>query len=421
MYNWLRIFRSFRNARVPRGDATTAWSISEDGLSATQAREPSSNADCEAHVKRLLINTGGGDAPGLNAVIYAAVHTAERLGFEPYGVRDGYDGILFPKRYRDGGVFKLDREMVRGIAQLGGTILGTTNRGDPFRQIVSASDGSTTIEDRSPVLIEALHRLDVAALICIGGDGSLRIAHQLHQKGVRVIGVPKTIDNDLDATDLTFGFQTAVSFATECIERLHATAEAHRRVLCVEVMGRHAGWIALHAGVAAMADAILIPEVPFSATQVANSLREKLSHGQRHAIVVVAEGATPVSGEPVVRHREKQGIERLGGIGEHVAKEIEAILEIETRAVTLGHLLRGGSPVAFDRLLGLSLGSAAVEAAAEGQDGVMVALQGTRIVRVPLATAIARMKQVPPDGFGVRVARALGISLGDTAIQARVA
>ena len=368
-------------------------------------------------MNRILISTGGGDAPGLNAVIYAAVHTAERLGFEAYGVRDGYDGILYPQHYPNGGVLKLDSQAVHGIAQLGGTILGTTNRGNPFHQIVKQPDGSTTACDRSPELIEAMQRIGIAALISIGGDGSLAIAHQFNQKGVRVIGVPKTIDNDLDSTDLTFGFQTAVSFATECVERLHTTAEAHRRVLCVEVMGRHAGWIALHAGIAAMADVILIPEIPFTVSDVAAHLRHKLA-SQRHAIIVVAEGAVPVAGEAVVRSRTEGGIERLGGVGEQVAQQLQDILKVETRAVTLGHLLRGGSPIAFDRLLGLGFGSAAVEAVAEGLDGVMVALQGTRIVYVPLAVAIARTKKVPTDGFGVRVARALGISLGDSAAKA---
>jgi ATP-dependent phosphofructokinase / diphosphate-dependent phosphofructokinase len=330
-------------------------------------------------VTRLMISTGGGDAPGLNAVIYAAVHTAEHLGIEAYGVLDGYDGVLFPDRYPEGGVVKLDERVVKGIAPLGGTVLGTTNRGNPFCQVETREDGSTITYDRSADLINALRNLGIGALIAIGGDGSLAIAHQLSQKGVRVIGVPKTIDNDLGATDLTFGFQTAVSFATECIERLHTTAEAHRRILCVEVMGRHAGWIALHAGVASMADAILIPEIPFDISHVAAHLRRTLAHSQRHAIVVVAEGALPVAGEAVTRSRAIGGADRLGGIGEQVAQQLQEILKVETRSVTLGHLLRGGSPIAFDRLLGLSFGAAAVQAVAEGREGVMVALQGMRI------------------------------------------
>ncbi len=371
-------------------------------------------------MKRILISTGGGDAPGLNAVIYAAVHTAERLGLEVYGVREGYDGMLYPENYPEGGVVKLDRAAVRGIAQLGGTILGTTNRGSPFRQVVTGADGKMEEVDRSGVVIEACRRLGIDAVLAVGGDGGLAIAQQLNRKGLRVIGVPKTIDNDLESTDLTFGFQTAVSFATECIERLHATAASHRRILCVEVMGRYAGWIALHSGIAAMADAILIPEVPFRIEHVAADLKRKLAEGQRHAIVVVAEGAVPAGGEAAVRERQPGRAERLGGIGERVAQQIQEILKVETRAVTLGHLLRGGSPIALDRLLGLAFGAAAVQAAADGLDGVMVALQGNRITHVPLASAIARMKRVPPDGFGVRVAHALGISLGEAQAEANV-
>jgi len=366
----------------------------------------------EPAVKRIAINTGGGDAPGLNAVIYAATHTAERMGIELFGIRDGYDGLLFPDQYPDGGMVRLCPGSVRGIAQLGGTILGTTNRGNPFRQVVWNQDGSTTEVDRSPELLEALRRFGIDTVIAIGGDGSLAIARMLHEKGLHVIGVPKTIDNDLEATDLTFGFQTAVSFATECIERLHATAESHRRILCVEVMGRYAGWIAMHSGIASMADAILVPEIPYDIQQVARDLTGKLRGGQRHAIVVVAEGAVPLAGDVTVKAREAGRAERLGGVGENVATQLQELTGFETRAVVLGHLLRGGSPIAIDRLLGLSFGAAAVKAAADGLDAVMVALQGARVVYVPLEQAISQMKKVPPDGMAVNVARALGISLG---------
>jgi ATP-dependent phosphofructokinase / diphosphate-dependent phosphofructokinase len=304
------------------------------------------------------------------------------------------------------------RENVRGIAHLGGTILGTTNRGHPFRHVTRKEDGTVTEVDRSPELLEALGRFGIQAVIAVGGDGSLAIARMLHEKGLRVIGVPKTIDNDLESTDLTFGFQTAVSFATDCIERLHATAESHRRILCVEVMGRYAGWIAMHCGIASMADAILVPEVPYDIQRVARDLQRKLTEGQRHAIVVVAEGAVPQGGEATVKAREAGKAERLGGVGENVAHQLQELTGIETRSVVLGHLLRGGSPIAIDRLLGLSFGAAAVKAAADGMDAVMVALQGARIVYVPLEQAIARMKRVPVDGMAVNVARALGISLG---------
>ncbi len=363
-------------------------------------------------VKRIAINTGGGDAPGLNAVIYAATHTAERLGIELFGIRDGYDGLLFPRQYPDGGMVRLCSDNVRGIAHLGGTILGTTNRGNPFRHVTRNEDGTITEVDRSPELLEALGRFDIHTVIAVGGDGSLTIARMLHEKGLRIIGVPKTIDNDLESTDLTFGFQTAVSFATECIERLHATAESHRRILCVEVMGRYAGWIAMHCGIASMADAILVPEIPYDIRRVADDLQRKLTHGQRHAIVVVAEGAVPRGGEVTVKAREAGKSERLGGVGENVARQLQEIMGVETRSVVLGHLLRGGSPIAIDRLLGLSFGAAAVKAAADGMDAVMVALQGARIVYVPLEQAIARMKKVPVDGMVIKVARALGISLG---------
>jgi ATP-dependent phosphofructokinase / diphosphate-dependent phosphofructokinase len=345
-------------------------------------------------------------------VIYAAVHTAERLGIELYGIRDGYDGVLYPDQYPGGGVVHLTTTTVRGIANLGGTILGTTNRGHPFRHIVRKPDGTTEELDRSSELLEALRRRGIDTVIAVGGDGSLTIARMLNEKGLHIIGVPKTIDNDLESTDLTFGFQTAVSFATECIERLHATAEAHRRILCVEVMGRYAGWIALHSGIASMADAILVPEIPYDIRRVAEELRHKLADSQRHAIVVVAEGAVPVAGEVTVKAREAGRAERLGGVGENVTRQLQELLGVETRAVVLGHLLRGGSPIAIDRLLGLSFGAAAVKAAADGMDGIMVALQGTRITYVPLAEAISRLRKVPLDGTAVRVARALGISLG---------
>jgi ATP-dependent phosphofructokinase / diphosphate-dependent phosphofructokinase len=368
-------------------------------------------------VKRIFISTGGGDAPGLNAVIYSVVHTATRLGFEVYGIRDGFEGLLHPEKYPEGGVMMLDHAAVHGIAQLGGTILGSTNRGNPFRHTIRKLDGSTVEMDRSADVINAMNELGSDVLISIGGDGTLKIAHELSQKGLRVIGVPKTIDNDLEATDLTFGFQTATSFATECIERLHATAEAHGRIICVEVMGRYAGWIALHAGVAAMADAILIPEVPFNINTLAADLWQKLSSGRRHAIVVVAEGALESDGQVTTRNRRGGEVERLGGIGELVASQLQEILKVESRSVTLGHLLRGGAPIPFDRLLGLSFGTAAVEAAAEHENGMMVALQGWRIVRVPLAAAVLRLKRVPPDGMGVAVARELGVSLGDGKVE----
>ncbi len=362
--------------------------------------------------RRIAINTGGGDAPGLNAVICAAVRAADRLGVEVLGIRDGYDGILEPANYPHGGLVHLTPTMVERIAHLGGTILGTTNRGNPFHRPTLAADGSVSELDRSDDLLAGLRAHGIDALIAVGGDGSLAIANRLAAKGLWVVGVPKTIDNDLDATLLTFGFQTAVSFATECIDRLHSTADAHRRIMVVEVMGRYAGWIALNSGVAGGADAILIPEIPYDLARVATHLTAR-TQARGYAIVVVAEGAAPRGGHVTVKHHEVGRTDLLGGVGEHVAAELARLTDRETRTVVLGHLLRGGSPIAFDRLLGLSFGAAAVRAIAEGQRGVMVALNPPRIDYVPLAQAVARTRLVPVDGDGVTTARTLGIAFGD--------
>src|SRR5262245_9666350 len=269
-------------------------------------------------IRRVAINTGGGDAPGLNAVIEAATHAAHAKGWELVGIREGYDGLLYPEQYPDGGLVPLTPASVGRIAHMGGTILGTTNRGNPFRVVETQPDGTTRETDRSTALLETMrgHRLD--ALIAVGGDGSLAIAHGLHEKGLRLVGVPKTIDNDLDATVMTFGYNSAVSFATECIDRLHVTAQAHRRLLVVEVMGRHAGWIALNAGIAGGADAILIPEIPYDLARVADHLKRRCTGPRCYAIVVVAEGARAVHGELVVKRKEPGRTAVLGGVGEQV-------------------------------------------------------------------------------------------------------
>jgi 6-phosphofructokinase 1 len=247
-------------------------------------------------IKKIAINTGGGDAPGLNAVIHGAVYAARGLGWQVAGIRDGYDGMLQPERYPNGGLLELTRSMVREIPHLGGTILGTTNRGNPFRRVVENDDGSKTEVDCSDELIQQFRDEKIDALIAVGGDGSLTIANDLHKKGLWVVGVPKTIDNDLESTTVTFGFNTAVSFATECIDRLHSTAHSHQRIMVVEVMGRYAGWIALHAGLAGRADAILIPEIPYSIEKVAAHLARKHEEGKPYSIVVAAEGAKPLGG-----------------------------------------------------------------------------------------------------------------------------
>jgi 6-phosphofructokinase 1 len=267
--------------------------------------------------------------------------------------------------------------------------------------------------DRSEELIDCFRKNELDALIAVGGDGSLSIAHKLQNKGLRVIGVPKTIDNDLESTVMTFGFNTAVSFATECIDRLHSTALSHRRIIVVEVMGRYVGWIALHAGLAARADAILIPEIPYDVEKLAAHLCRKHQEGKPYSIVVVAEGAKPVGGEVSVRSREAGRAERLGGIGETVAAQLQRLTGKESRCVVLGHLLRGGSPTAIDRILGVTFGAAAIQALSMGMDGVMVALNPPRIDYVPIQQAIARLKLVPVDSDFVLVARALDISFGD--------
>ena len=366
-----------------------------------------------AKIKKIAICTGGGDAPGLNAVIRATVLAAIHRGWEVYGIRDGYNGLLMPERYVEGGLVPLTRERVRGITHLGGTIIGTTNRGNPLNYPVKRLDGTIQEVDRTDELIRAflLHNLD--ALISVGGDGSMTIANALAQKGLWVVGVPKTIDNDLDGTVITFGFDTAVSFSTECLDRLHTTAASHQRVIVVEVMGRYAGWIALESGVSGSADAILIPEIPYDLGKVAEKVRQRDGQGRTFSIVIVAEGAKPAGGSVSVVNREVGRAERLGGAGEKVAAELEELTGKETRLVVLGHLLRGGSPTSFDRLLGQRFGAAAVRALDEGQRGVMVALDPPTVRYIPLEEATRRMKTVPLDCDIMLTARDLGICFGD--------
>jgi len=363
--------------------------------------------------KRIAICTGGGDAPGLNAVIHGAVYAARGLGWEILGIRDGYDGLLEPTRYPNGGVVELRRSTVREIAHLGGTILGTTNRGNPFRRVLEQPDGTKIEVDCSDELMRRFDDLGIEALISVGGDGSLSIANQLHKKGLCVIGVPKTIDNDLESTAMTFGFNTAVDFATDCIDRLHSTALSHQRIMVVEVMGRYVGWIALHCGIAGRADAILIPEIPYDIKKVAAHLKSRHEEGKPYSIVVVAEGAKPIGGEVIVKSREIGRVERLGGIGESVAAQLQELTGKESRTVVLGHLLRGGSPNALDRNLGVTFGAGAVDGLSKGMNGVMVAIWPPRLEFVPLEQAIAKLKHVPLDGQGVVVGRALDISFGD--------
>jgi ATP-dependent phosphofructokinase / diphosphate-dependent phosphofructokinase len=367
-----------------------------------------------SQIRRIAINTGGGDAPGLNAVIRAVVLAAAKRGWECYGIRDGFNGILCPERYPEGGVFRVTRDKVRGIAHLGGTILGTTNKGNPLHFPTTMPDGTTKEVDRSDDILAFFAREGLDALVSVGGDGSLTIADALHRKGLRVVGVPKTIDNDLDKTFTTFGFDTAVAFATECLDRLHSTAESHQRVMVVEVMGRYAGWIALHAGISGGAHSILIPELPFDIDKIAAKIRRRDSIGRMYSIVMVAEGAMPIDGDrEVLAPAETGHVERLGGIGERVAKALQERTGKDARVVVLGHLLRGGSPTSFDRLAALRFGAAAVRALDEGHSGVMVSLAFPNVEYVALAEVAGRMKGVPMDSDTLQTARDLGICFGD--------
>jgi 6-phosphofructokinase 1 len=363
---------------------------------------------------RIALSTGGGDAPGLNAVIRAATFAARRRGWDVVGIRDGFNGLLFPEQYPDNsGLFPLDSANVRSIGHLGGTVLGSTNRGNPCRFAVTQADGSVVYEDRTAELVQRFADEGIDALITVGGDGSLSIAQRLFEAGLRVIGVPKTIDNDLDRTLVTFGFNTAVEIATESIDRLFTTAASHSRVFVVEVMGRDAGWIALYAGVASGAHIILIPEIPFTYESVAAAIRRREDAGRHYTIVVVAEGAAPLHGHREIIDEPADHAERLGGIGHAVAVELTRRTGKEARTVVLGHLVRGGTPTATDRLLGSRFGAAAVRALDEGMNGVMVALNEPDVEYVSIADAIGRLRTVPLDCDTLLAGRELGTSFGD--------
>ncbi len=363
----------------------------------------------DSRIHRIALNTGGGDAPGLNAVIRAVVLAANRRGWEVFGIRKGYGALL-----GDDAIVRLDRDSVRGITHLGGTILGTTNRGNPFEWPTVDATGIRSTVDRSDELVGNFRKHDFDALIAIGGDGSLHIANQLAAKGLPIVGVPKTIDNDLAVTQVTFGFHTAVQTATDAIDKLHSTAESHERVMVVEVMGRHTGWIALHSGISGSADVILIPEIPYSIDHVCEKIERRYTSGRTFAIVVVAEGAVSVDGEQSFVEGAKPGQSaRYGGVAERVARQITERTGRESRALVLGHLQRGGSPTAYDRLIALRFGAAAVRTVEQRQFGTMVALDPPEIRAVPLDQAIDRMKRVPVDSDTVLTARDLGVSFGD--------
>ncbi|MEX2611824.1 MAG: ATP-dependent 6-phosphofructokinase [Gemmatimonadota bacterium] len=363
----------------------------------------------EQPIRRIALTTGGGDAPGLNAVIRAAVLAAVRRGWEVHGITRGFGGLL-----GQGSILRLDTDSVRGITHLGGTILGTTNRGNPFEWPVVNGDGSSGTVDRSDEVVSAFRQLDLDALIAIGGDGTLEIAHRLARKGLPVVGVPKTIDNDLAVTQVTFGFHTAVQTATDALDKLHSTAESHERVMVVEVMGRNTGWIALHAGLSATADVILLPEIPYSMDAVVEKIHERYRVGRNFAIVVAAEGAVPKGGQVSLVEEAAPGqAARLGGVAERLAAEIEERTGRQTRSLVLGHLQRGGTPTSYDRLIALRFGAAAVRCVEDRSFGTMVALDPPVIRAVPIEDAIRQIKKVPLDGDTVATARDLGICLGD--------
>jgi 6-phosphofructokinase 1 len=355
--------------------------------------------------RRIGILTGGGDAPGLNAVLRAVVRTAEKSGgLETIGILDGFEGLL-ERRF-----VPFTSATVRDLISKGGTVLGTTNRSNPF----AFRDGGGGKRDRSGEVLANVREAGLDGLVVIGGDGSLKIARNFSELGLPVVGVPKTIDNDLAATDYTFGFWTAVETATDALDRLRDTAESHHRVMILEVMGRDAGWIALHAGLSGAADVILIPEIPYRVEAVEAKIEERAARGQKFSLVVVAEGAKPEGGSQSVQVEDSgDGFPRLGGAGVRLANDLKSRVEHEVRVTVLGHLQRGGSPVPFDRILATRLGRHAAELAARGAWGRMVCVVRGEICDVPLQEAVSSQKLVDPAGELVGTARALGTGFGD--------
>lgn len=365
-------------------------------------------------IKKVAVMTGGGDCPGLNAVIRAVVHVgSERYGWEILGIEDAFNGLIDLDYKSPHGNQWLTPDGVRGILARGGTILGTSNRSDPFQFVVQDPSGKKRTIDVSERVMENYRKLGLDALVSIGGDGSMRIAQRFVELGMNVVGVPKTIDNDLAATDQTFGFDTAVGVATEALDRLRDTADSHDRVMLMEVMGRYAGWIALHSGIAGGADAILIPEIPYRIEPLAALIRERRKAGKNYSLIVVAEGAKPAGGEASIGERVLGGMPRLMGAAQRVAEALAQHVEADMRVTVLGHIQRGGSPSSFDRVLATRFGVAAAELVARGEFGKMVALRNGEIVAVDIAEAVAEPKLVDPESQIVKQARALGICFGD--------
>jgi 6-phosphofructokinase 1 len=359
-------------------------------------------------IKKIGVVTGGGDCPGLNAVIRAVAKSASRRGWETVGILGGYEGLLPPRK-----IVQLDYRRLDGLLARGGTILGTANRGR-FSAKVGHGARRQLPKELLDGVKQGMEDVGLSALVSIGGDGSLSIAEQLFEHGIPIVGVPKTIDNDLEGTLMTFGFDSAVSCATDALDRLHSTAESHCRVMVLEVMGRHAGWIALYAGIAGGADVILIPEIPFQYESICAKIRAREEAGKRFTLVIVAEGAMEKGGGTVSKEANLADREvHLGGIGAVVTAQLEKLTGKETRCCVLGHLQRGGSPTPFDRLLCSAFGAEAVELIATGNFGKMVAYQGSQINTVSISEAVGRLKTVRPDGSLARTARALGICMGD--------
>lgn len=361
-----------------------------------------------AQFKSVGVLTGGGDCPGLNAVIRSVARSCFSNGLRVWGVRNGFGGLV------ENEINELHDKDISGILPRGGTILGTTNRDNPFNYAVP-SEGGFVYKDMSQQALSNLKSRGIEALVVIGGDGSLRIANEFCLQGLPVVCVPKTIDNDIPSTERTFGFDTAVACASDALDRLHTTAESHHRVMLLEVMGRYAGWIAFHSGLAGGADVILIPEVPFKIEAIVAAIKARRAQGKLFSLVVVAEGAFPVGGEMTVARMVEGSAEkvRLGGVGEKLARQIEDLTGAESRCTVLGHLQRGGSPTAFDRILATRYGVAAVDALMAGKTGVMVALQKNRIVTVAIKDIAGQPSNVPLEAL--HVGRAIGVSFGDEA------
>lgn len=358
--------------------------------------------------KTIAVLTGGGDCPGLNAVIRAVVRSALREGWRIYGVQNGFAGLVEDQ------MNLLDDYSVSGILPRGGTILGTTNRDNPFHYAVLENE-KLVYKDMSDIAINNLRKRGIEALVVIGGDGSLRIAEKLSEKDVNIVGVPKTIDNDIPCTERTFGFDTAMSIATEALDRLHTTAESHHRVMVLEVMGRNSGWIALHSGIAGGAHCIIIPEIPYKIDSIVDKIMERRHLGKSHSLIVIAEGAKLEGGDVTIARMVEGSFEqvRLGGVGEKLTREIEDVTNIESRCTVLGHVQRGGTPTAFDRVLCTRYGAAAFKACLEENYAAMVALQKDEIITIPLSSVADKPHDIDPSGELVVMGRKIGISFGD--------